>query len=640
MVNLYQQGGNFSSLFVSYKPTQYQSSRPQKVVQKESEPKEDKKDDGKITEKDFLVLLKDINGLPSDMQNTIRQASKLFNNAKLLGEEVDASDLSNAYFKVLLSLKNASYYKEDYNTTVEVLKSNSALSEIAVTGNNIIAKEKDDTLKAVPISEYLKNSKKYNALTYGNILWMRANLPLYSGRNDILKIIEGGYGMEKIAKLIKDNISELGTTTTKYDGWEYSKEGQVIKGVQLLQGNNAKELINSRGFTVDGFYKTTIYSKDQKEQIKSALMYAYTMLPPAAQATLQLKGGNANNPEQGALTIVAQLLGSTGSSNYEITWDYDTSDLNKGIVEAINGTAEKTKKDKEKEELEKLPVNTPMKFLAGYGNPTSFDIIYGNTYTGVVGTQTPITNIEDKPISSNSTLSQVVDGNFKGILDISHARIGNLPLNVKDFDKVLIPDTRVVKIDLPIDGKGNPDLGGNNIKKVVTFKKQAKTAGIDLDDPQSVVKYKEVIDYLLKENKLPSAYDSEGRLIGNKWRTFAVLQGQIYYPEVEERELATTYDTLREITDDTEVNNYISKIQQINKTELGIDEQNWFGGESEISRFFEGTIFIPIDINYVNATLGTSLNSLQLRSVGEQDALLRRMKFLYGNFDNAKNHQN
>jgi hypothetical protein len=99
--------------------------------------KDEKKDD--LTSKDVLQLLKDMDGLPADMQ-VIVSSLKNFD----LADKMDplglssSSDIASRYISLINKIKVAKFNREEYNNAFNQLKGNGGLNEYAVTSEGYL----------------------------------------------------------------------------------------------------------------------------------------------------------------------------------------------------------------------------------------------------------------------------------------------------------------------------------------------------------------------------------------------------------------------------------------------------------------------------------------------------------------------
>lgn len=610
-----QQGGSISSFFVTTQYPQYKSTQGRQSSPRQASTQ--KEDDGlKDFMKNLVASTEKIKGMPSDIKNFTKRV-QLFLQDMQMFPNVSLADRYMQYVSLMSSIPIAENNNSDFEKTRENLVKKDALGEVAVSGNKVLVVDKDYNVNGVPVSNFLKNKEKYKPITYGNLLWMRHELPKYANNQTILQFAQNGYGINEIHKMIKDRISDVKSTTRRYKGQVIKQQGDIIQGLSKLRTDDAKKLIQQQGMTLDGFYKISTMDKNSVEQIQAALSYIYGTLPTEARTILQIRGGNAENPEQGAMMLLAKYAASMHDIESEVEVEYDTT-LNKGTIEDINGTTAKEQAKQQKDELSKMKVNIPLLFAAGKGNPTQFEVLSGNASTYCIGTAMPITDKANNSMGPRVTLKKVAQGNYSGVLDFSKATIAGKPLPTSMFDRTIVTDGDIIKVDFPIDDNGNPDIRPVTIKKKQAFDRDIKDAGIDLDNPQSITENLSKINQLLQKHGLPSAYDSNGKIIGNKWGKFGIMTGQIAYTEVDSDELTGAYKYFHEIVDDDDIKQYKDDIKAQSKLELDWDNQNWAwtGIESEYSRLLEGTIFIPIKSNVI----GSAFNATAAQAQGLDEA--------------------
>ena len=111
----FQGGGGFESLFTTYVPVQApQQTRSVQTSQSERSSRQDSDDDkGKLTEKDFYAMLKNIDGLPNEMQSIVSHLIDTLSINKIAG--IELSDLSTTYLQSLYKIRQAVNNKKQYD---------------------------------------------------------------------------------------------------------------------------------------------------------------------------------------------------------------------------------------------------------------------------------------------------------------------------------------------------------------------------------------------------------------------------------------------------------------------------------------------------------------------------------------------
>lgn len=226
----YQAGGGLP--FVGFTPVFATSEKG--TPNTTTKDKDDKKDD--LTTKDILTLLKDMDGLPSDMSIIV---SSLQNFA--LQDKMDplglssSSDIASRYINLINKVKVAKFNREEYNQAFNQLKGNGGLTELAITSEGaLIGTNKEGSFKYFTPEEASKGKhteEGYQLLTNSNLLYLRANSLDAAFNHKLTTVAQNGIGIETVNKLITDAIANLGSTSNSEEGYVKTKNGDLIKGL-------------------------------------------------------------------------------------------------------------------------------------------------------------------------------------------------------------------------------------------------------------------------------------------------------------------------------------------------------------------------------------------------------------------------
>lgn len=585
-----QRGGSFLSLFADYNPIQ--SPQPQKQSGGQESSKKDKEDKGKLTEKDLFTLLKDVDGLPNEMQALVTDIQNMYQSVSSFGSDIDSAGLANLYAQNIYKLKHANFNKNEYDKAYKQVEQNEGLNEFAIsTSGKMIVYDKDKKLSQVSVSEFLNNQEDYQAITNSNLLWLRAHDPSYVNNNQIFDVISNGMGINKVEELIRNRFASMGTSESKQEKYAAGMSSQVIEGFQVLQ--QAQE----SGKDVALLVKEKAITKSQAEQAQSALKYIYQTLPDNAKSILQLRSGNSENPAQGALEIIGNMIASRSSSYQEQTVDIENS-LN------ANGTTKSKNGDKS---LEDEDLNTAQMFLSGYGQKEQFVINPGtNLATNVSSNALPLVKKDGTPLGTNCSLQEVSQGQFGPILNWNNVTMGGRKIDPVHLNQIIINDDQIRSIDFPVDENGNPDLRPTTLQAKKECDRLMKEAGIDIDDPQSRAQNADKINQILQEQGLSSAYDSHGNLVSGKWRRFGVMNATADNRVLGVDPLEGEGNFLREVTDEYKIDSLIEKVQKkADIDKLSFDKKDMGIFEGGYDMFLEGTVWIPLNVNYHSAMAGS-----------------------------------
>lgn len=587
-----QNGGNFLSLFADYTPIPPQQSTSSSGGQSSSKKKDDSDSEkGKLTEKDLFSLLKDIDGLPNEMQQLVTSIQRMYSQVSLFGnDDIDTSSLANMYMQNLYKLKHANFNKKEYDKAYTEAEKNEALNEFAINSSGkMVVYDKDQKLKEISVNEFLNNQGEYQPITNSNLLWLRAHDPSFSNNNQILDVVNNGMGINKVEKLIRDRFSSLGTSEESQSGYVAKAGNQVMQGVKVL--NDAQELIQQSGMTMDGLYKNKRITKTQKQQAQAALQYIYQTLPENAKSILKLYSGNSDDPTKGAVQIIENMLTSRMSESSSFDVDYQDN-LN------LDGSKKSGSGGKDSE----INENAPTMFLRGRGERSTVNLIPGeNTGFRINATTMYLVGADNKPFEGNY-LDELTSSGFGPILDIKNASMGN-GLKILVPNQVQIMDKHIRKVLFPANPDGTPDLREGNLESVKQAEAQLLQMGINVNDEESFQRNYQTIS---------EVYANYGLSNGNNLKYFAILDGRANNQALG-MDLLDNNNYLEAVSD-AEYDEYEKTWAREhskgnNKQKLDLDHNNgwinpadWFGNYDQV---YDGLIWIPIINSYANAQIGT-----------------------------------
>lgn len=579
----YQQGGGFESLFTIYKPIQTETPRRAAASSRKSESKEkDDSDKGKLTEKDLFSMLKDLDGLPNEMQTLVSSLTNTLRIARVTGQD-DINDLATTYLTNLYKLKQAKYNRDLFKETYDRAVENNSLNDIAITLNgSVLALDKDQKIVAMKPKEWVqaKQSGEYQALTNSNLLWYRSQHPEYVNNNKVLQIVENGIGLETVHKMIKDRFRDLGKTET---GSETFIPKDAAKGQQILE-----QMLQ---LGPEGYYKiSTDLTQTDQRQVDTTLAYIYNTLPANARTRLALE--TADGSQKSAQSIIGAMIFGTLDSKTKYSAQYIGTD------KKLSGKGKKGSDDS-------LDMNTAMKWLAGYGNKESFIVNMGSSSSYLVQSSTmPLVKMNGDYLGVNSTLQQVSEGQYSSILDLRSVSMGMKLVDPSAFGQVLLSDGKISSIDFPCveqNGVVMPDLSQQTRVNKEKADALIRQRGINLTDPNSIKQNYATINQIYQDNELPAAYNADGTLITTGWRRFGVINGKASNKALGMGQFDGN-SLLQEDNDDNSVQNYIN----ITKDE-NWDTNNflWNG----VDHLYKGTIWIPVQVNYHSAAANMKMSA-------------------------------
>lgn len=603
-----QQGGAMPP-YLSYTPYVPNTVPSTQVETQSSTQKSSSEDNNNIKDKDLLSMLKDIDGLPNDMQIIVNNLQNMYSLESLVPGQDSTQNLINLYLNSLYKTKVANFNKKQYDSAYNRVTENDGLSEFAITSSGqLVAQDKNTReLKLVSVQDYLSNKDKfsndgkYALLTNSNLLYYRAHSPEYSFNNSIFSIVENGIGLEKVQEILKSNLINLGKTDKTIPFSAYQHNNKVLQGAEVLQQ------LASQGYsastTLDGLYEGKIITESQLNQAKAAISYLYSTLPKNAQVLLQLRSGDAKNPVNGALELIKNLVLAGTSSSTQVSMDYKGN---------YNPDGTKADTQESKGGLDSVKYNVATQFLLGTGYSSVYTIQDG-TKDGlqVFSTEMPVT--KNKSPIGRSTLLDVTKSDFGGILDFQNASMGGLLLNSSGLSKVMT-DGVLHSMDMVIDqdayrrGIIRPDF------KAFKRKEQA-----DQYIKEHNITDKNQINQVYAQYKLPFMYDKNGRMNTFLYARFAVLNGNALNSAFSTQQPSdvTFNDYLRELSG-TEEENAISEFKA-SDSKFKYDQKSVWDSISPVwnshDSIYQGTIFIPVKNHVLNAMLSNNLTSKQINTL-------------------------
>lgn len=586
-----QSGGSFMSLFADYIPSQMPQPQQQQASSgrrsRRDDDDDEKKEKGKLTEKDLFTLLKDVDGLPNEMQALVQGIQRMYTDASLFGNnDVDVSGLASMYAQNLYKLKHANFNKKEYDKAYTEVEKNQGLNEFAISSSGkMVVYDKDQKLTQVSVSEFLNNQGEYSPISNSNLLWLRAHDPQYVNNNQMFDIISNGMGISKVEELIRDRFTGLGTSEEVYSGYSARVGNEVRQGVSVIE--DARELIQKTGMTLNGLYKNKTITKTQKQQAQAALQYIYQTLPENAKSILQLHSGNSDNPTMGALQIIENMLTSRMDDTYSMESEYQ-ADLN------LDGS----KKDNSKES--EIKENAALMFLNGRGERSTVDLIPGeNTGFRINSTSMYLVNNDNKPFEGNY-LDELTSSGFGPILDIKNASIGGL--KIISPDQVEVTDKNIHLVLFPVKADGTPDLSEGTIEKKRQADEELLSKGIDVNNEQQFQNNYQLISETYARYEMAN---------GNNLKYFAVLDGRTNNQALG----MDSFDTNKylESVSDAEFDDYEKKWSREHskgskKEKLDLDHNQWYNPADWFGNYdqvYQGLIWIPVKRSYANALIGT-----------------------------------
>ena len=607
MIFKFQQGGSAIPPLVSYEPAMVTDDGTSEIDNTQESPKES----SDLTDKDLLKMLKDLDGLPNDMQ-VLTETLQNFYIDQQYSPFPNTVNIASRYLQALFLMRTANFNRKQYDNAFNIVSNNGGINELAINERGqLVCVNSDGDFKFL-LPEQLKDNPGYAPVYNAELLKMRAYSPELANNNEVLSIVSNGIGMKSILELVSQVVTNLGSTEKVDEGFTSTSSKELLNGLKAFQKASLEASKNGQNFdgTVDNLYKGKLLTQSQAEQAEAALRFIYRSLTPNAQTLLKVKASQPT--EEGAVQMLGELIQSkiTNRTEFTMTIDTPTSKTTNGSPKS--GTFDAIKLD-------------PVSLLqAGYGQKQTITILTGEGRQN--GIQVPTVSMpivsKDGQSMGVGTLSDVATSGFAGYLDLENVTMGGVRIDPTGFQNVAVNGTQLYTAYLPIDLEKYSDTG--NIRPDIDMLKRLKVAQDEIKEGNITDKNK--INQIYQKHKLPAMFDGNGNVLTN-YQKFALINGAAIQQAFQEN--AEVAEWLSETTDENIVNNVLNIIQKGRGKEerIQFNKKNWYNGMfNSYDHVYKGTIFIPVNEDYFtySAAMGESLTPGQAQNIeARQQATLR-----------------
>lgn len=551
-------------------------------------------DKGKITDKDFLGLLKDINGLPSDILKLYTQAQNFWADPTNTGD-TNYSNFAQMLTRISLQAKIAKFNKEVWDKSRDTMFTNHSENEMAITDQGgVVIQTSDGGIDTISVEKWKQNPYVYKTLTNADIMELRAQkLP---GDNSILNIVNGSTSVEaitnKLQKILSNAQSSSVSSYISTDGFNTKSGLTVLKG--LLQRG-----LDPTTLTMPGVYKYT--TKENADQVANLLQYAWASLSTKEQTLLTARAGKNKKGVDYLLKLLA-----TGNTSFNTNMEYQDQFNPDGTKkDAKTGKSGSNSGSQEGDWEEKAEANPAFMIQNGIGGQDStyqfmpdssstMMTLYGQKYGDIKDAQ------DKKTIQSTSLADMLSKSGLQGISDTRAIYFGDK--RIEDPDKlkdIVYLNQGGMRVNLPakLDNYGNKVPDFKLIPKYEQAMKEIKN--IQTTDAKTFL-IKEA--QILKKYGLSDLVDSKGFPNKDRFGAFLVVNGQASSDAVGNPTLATTVNNM-----DSDFEN-MSKILYPNGKGKASQEVSgssaapfgWFN-----SNIYKAPVYIPLDNNPVSTMILT-----------------------------------
>lgn len=576
----HQKGGNLDAFFTTYVPVQIQATN-QTSSQQRSSGNSQSSEKGKLTEKDFFDMLKDIDGLPNEMNAIVGNLMNTFRLSALTG--VDPGDLATTYLSNLYQVKVASQNKAAYDKAVEQANKNGSMAEPAISmDGKLVVQNADGKITTVSLSNYFENKDQYAPLTVSNLANLRAYSPELAYKSGIFDIINNSVGFESFQKLLDQAQISLGSN--KYSEKSITDK-QALQGLEYLQSlpeERKQEVLNQ---ALDGNY-AYLYTNDSNiQQVQSLINYLQAVIPDRMKTWAAWKSQTADK-ETASRTLISEYLSGRINTSRALT------------ITAPKATSSSSKSSAGEDPKEGQWVQ--MQVGRG-GNDSTFSILNNRTLLTVNGKYYGDTPGLDKHKSFNDYLTD--SGIRKVIKNMNNITFGDTQISSDSYNDMIVDaNGGAMMVTLPITPEGKVDF--SVLDTYTNIDNNLRGQGLKPDS----LEYNTQLVQELVSNGLGYLVDAQnGTIDMSKFGHFLVLRGLTNSKaKIIKNGKKTDIDDANsqymiDSSDDSQLYDIISQTLSNKETgEYKLDPNDWWIFEGGWDRIYSGNIFIPISMNTIN----------------------------------------
>lgn len=590
MIFKFQQGGT-TPPFVAYQPVIVSDKRTSAIPEEAAAAKvASDADKGKLTSKDLYTMLKEkLKGLPSDVDVAMWKLQSVEESLNLDFFHDFTSNIENRYLSTLQTMNQLSFSREQYDKALDNVKSNGGLNEAAIDqyGQVYMTNGKDYKLMS---PEKAKQSG-WKQMTNQDLLYLRANDPSLSGKDEILNVVNNGIGISQVTKMIQDSIGNLGTNSNSETAYATTQQGQLIQG--LNDFIKAAQETGQYDASIEDLYKAQIINKTQAQQAQQAIAYIYKTLPQNAKSLLKTRTEGGTDKE--ALNLISTLVLSKTSEDRSFTADLEGGPTKKSMSKDANAGS--------KDDTE-LKTSLPLQVMQDMGGadvaPVTIDkgdgiqmSVYGSFFSAVTDKKgDTITNTSLQNMLAQSGLQDIV----KNVRNIT---FGDQKLTPEQLSKITYNNTGVVRAELPVNEDGTVKL--SVLDDFNAAMNEIKGLGNASREQVEAIKAKYHLDQYLKDDGTPNPKHTAPFILTEGYTTEKNgIEDTAYVKHIKN----PTDDQIQLIKDSlTMGTGKDAKVPDIDTFDW-YNPFDWFGTEN----IYKATIYIPISNNVGAAVRGGNQN--------------------------------
>lgn len=590
MIFKFQQGGA-TPPFVAYQPVIVSDKRTTATQEEALAAKATKESEsGKLSSKDLYTMLKEkLKGLPNDVNIAMNQLQQL---EQLTSMDFDGSftqNIESKYLSTLQTMNQLSFSREQYDKALDNVKSNGGLNEAAIDqyGQVYMTNGKDYKLMS---PEKAKQSG-WKQMTNQDLLYLRANDPSLSGKDEILNVVNNGIGISQVTKMIQDSIGNLGTNSNSETAYATTQQGQLIQG--LNDFIKAAQETGQYDASIEDLYKAQIINKTQAQQAQQAIAYIYKTLPQNAKSLLKTRTEGGTDKE--ALNLISTLVLSKTSEDRSFTVDLEGGPTKKSMSKDANAGS--------KDDTE-LKTSLPLQVMQDMGGadvaPVTIDkgdgvqmSVYGSFFSA-------INDKKGEPIVNTSLQNMLAQSGLQDIVkNVRSITFGDQKLTPEQLSKITYNNTGIVRADLPVNEDGTVKL--SVLDDFNAAMNEIKGLGNASREQVEAIKAKYHLDQYLKDDGTPDPKHTAPFMLTEGYTTEKNgIEDTAYVKHIKN----PTDDQIQLIKDSLTVGTgKDAKVPDIDTFDW-YNPFDWFGTEN----IYKATVYIPISNNVGAAVRGGNQN--------------------------------
>lgn len=590
MIFKFQQGGT-TPPFVAYQPVIVSDKRTTATQEEALAAKATKESEsGKLSSKDLYTMLKEkLKGLPNDVNIAMNQLQQL---EQLTSMDFDGSftqNIESKYLSTLQTMNQLSFSREQYDKALDNVKSNGGLNEAAINqyGQVYMTNGKDYKLMS---PEKAKQSG-WKQMTNQDLLYLRANDPSLSGKDEILNVVNNGIGISQVTKMIQDSIGNLGTNSNSETAYATTQQGQLIQG--LNDFIKAAQETGQYDASIEDLYKAQIINKTQAQQAQQAIAYIYKTLPQNAKSLLKTRTEGGTDKE--ALNLISTLVLSKTGEDRSFTVDLEGGPTKKSMSKDANAGS--------KDDTE-LKTSLPLQVMQDMGGadiaPVTIDkgdgvqmSVYGSFFSA-------INDKKGEPIVNTSLQNMLAQSGLQDIVkNVRSITFGDQKLTPEQLSKITYNNTGIVRADLPVNEDGTVKL--SVLDDFNAAMNEIKGLGNASREQVEAIKAKYHLDQYLKDDGTPDPKHTAPFMLTEGYTTEKNgIEDTAYVKHIKN----PTDDQIQLIKDSLTVGTgKDAKVPDIDTFDW-YNPFDYFGTEN----IYKATVYIPISNNVGAAVRGGNQN--------------------------------